>query len=78
MNKMKLAFAALAALVGVGAAYATKVKPDVRAENHYWITIGGTTVLYGTTAQAELNCPGSGITCLKALDNPNLVATRTN
>ncbi|WP_343673646.1 hypothetical protein [Chitinophaga sp.] len=78
MNKMKLAFAALAALIGVGAAYATKTKPDPRADNHYWITIGGTTVLYGTTANAENNCPGSGIFCLRALDNANLIVTRSN
>lgn len=78
MNKLKLAFAAMAALVGVGAAYAMKAKPDVRAENHYWITVGGTTVLYGTTANAEANCPGTGLFCLRATDNPNLIATRAN
>lgn len=78
MNKLKLAFAALAALVGVGAAYAMKTKPDVKADNHYWLTAGGTTVLYGTTAQAENNCPGTGVFCLKAKDNINLIATRSN
>lgn len=78
MNKLKLVFAAMAALVGVGAAYAMKAKPDVRAENHYWVTVNGTTVLYGTTANAENNCPGSGIFCLRAIDNPNLIATRSN
>jgi hypothetical protein len=77
MNKLKLVFAALAALVGVGAAYAT-TRPDVRAENHYWVTAGGTTVLYGTTANAEANCPGIGVFCLRAIDNPNLIASRSN
>lgn len=78
MNKLKLVFAAAAALVGVGAAYAMKEKPDVRAENHYWLTAGGTTVLYGTTANAENNCPGIGVFCLRAKDNPNLIASRSN
>ncbi|SFW79802.1 hypothetical protein [Chitinophaga sancti] len=78
MNKLKLAFAALAALVGVGAAYAMKAKPDVRAENHYWVTVNGTTVLFGTTANAELNCPGTGLFCLRATDNPNLIVSKAN
>lgn len=77
MNKIKLAFAALAALVGVGAAYATKIKPDASYVNHYWNTVGGTTVYYGTTANAEAACPGDGLTCLQAVDVPTLLVKKS-
>lgn len=77
MNKIKLAFAALAALVGVGAAYASKVKPEAKYATHYWRTIGGATIYYGTTAQAEAGCPGSGRICLMAIDDPNNIAYKS-
>lgn len=77
MNKIKLAIAAFAALVGVGAAYASKVKPDANYASHFWRTIGGTTIYSGTTAQAEVGCPGTGSFCLHAVDNPNLIVYRS-
>ena len=76
MNKLKLAFAALAALTGVGMAYATKAPVEVHRAWHTWITVNGGTLFQGTTAQAQNICQGNETICVKAKDNPNLVVKK--
>jgi hypothetical protein len=73
MTKMKFAFAVLAALIGVGGAYASKAKPAA-GTLHTWKDINGRTQLIGTTADAEEACPGNDVFCLRASDAPAMIA----
>jgi hypothetical protein len=67
MTKMKFALAAIAALIGIGGAYASKEKTKP-ATVHHWRDINAVTQFIGTTAQAEEGCPGNVVFCLKAAD----------
>jgi hypothetical protein len=72
MTKMKFAFAAIAALIGVGGAYASK--PSTKAATvHTWKDINGVTQMIGSTAEAEAGCPGNNVFCLRAADSPSLI-----
>lgn len=70
---MKFAFAAMAALIGIGGAYASKPTPKTAAV-HIWKDINGVTQLIGSTAEAEAGCPGNDVFCLRASDSPSLIA----
>lgn len=73
MKKLQLAFAALAAIAGVGGAYASQVKPaSAPYAAHNWVTAGGTAVpeLNGaSTATASQSCAGQSGVCLRSTDN---------
>jgi hypothetical protein len=72
MTKMKFAFAAMAALIGVGGAYASK--PSTKAASvHTWRDINNVTQMIGTTAEAEAGCPGNDVFCLRAADSPSII-----
>lgn len=69
---MKFAFAAMAALIGVGGAYASK--PSSKPSTvHTWRDIHNVTQMIGTTADAEAACPGSDVFCLRAADASSLI-----
>lgn len=80
MSKMKFAFAAIAALVGVGGAYATRVDnsgPNVAT--HTWLDSNGQIfIAKATTAEAELECPGNAVFCLRASDVPTLIVKKAD
>ena len=80
MNRMKFAFAAVAALIGIGGAYASKVKAEAYANrsNHTWVDNNNKTIMLGTTADAETACPGTGVFCLRASDAPTLIVYKSN
>jgi len=69
---MKFAFAAMAALVGIGGAYASKPSSK-NATVHVWKDINGVTQVIGTTGEAEAGCPGNDVFCLRAADSPSLI-----
>ncbi|SFE45438.1 hypothetical protein SAMN05518672_106180 [Chitinophaga sp. CF118] len=73
MSRMKFALAAIAALVGVGGAYATRVKIPEHAALHTWLDKNGNPFIIATTAQAEQECPGDAVFCLNAQDHPTLI-----
>nr|WP_295865469.1 DUF6520 family protein [uncultured Chitinophaga sp.] len=66
MKKIKVAFAALTAIVGIGGAYATTADSTSRVGTIYrWHTVGGTYTFSGTTVLAKQKCPApNGVTCL--------------
>ncbi|MBC9929101.1 DUF6520 family protein [Chitinophaga qingshengii] len=74
MKKIKIAFAALTAIIGIGGAYATTADSVNRVGTIYrWHTVGGKVTFSGTTVAARVNCPApSGVTCLygTALNKP--------
>ncbi|SKA47034.1 hypothetical protein SAMN04488128_10880 [Chitinophaga eiseniae] len=69
MKKIKIAFAALTAVAGIGGAYATTHQGSVnRAGTIFkWHTVGNTTVFVGTVAKATTfgQCFGTAQTCLR-------------
>lgn len=67
MNKIKVAFAALTAIAGIGGAYAFSNNGGNRANTVYkWHTVGGFTLLQTTIPSAQVVCPEpSGVTCLR-------------
>lgn len=66
---MKFAFAVLAVFIGVGGAYATRVQ-QTDITKHTWVDGNNQIVLIGTVADAEANCPGNSLFCLRASDSP--------
>jgi hypothetical protein len=77
MTKMKFVFAALAVLIGVGGAYASRIQ-QIDLTQHNWVDGNNTLIMIGTMADAEANCPGNDVFCLRASDAPSLVAYRGN
>jgi len=69
MTKMKFVFAVLAVLIGAGGAYASRIK-QTDLTQHNWVDRNNTLVLIGTVADAEANCPGNDVFCLRASDSP--------
>ena len=69
MTKMKLVFALFAVLIGAGGAYATRVQ-QTDITKHTWVNEYSEIVLIGTVADAEANCPGNDVFCLRASDSP--------
>lgn len=69
MKKLQVAFAALAAVAGIGGAYASTHSNDVARVGTVfnWYTVNGQYRLTGTTVTARLkSCPVSGAkVCLK-------------
>jgi len=65
MQRTKLIFAVLAAIVGIGGAYASQPKETKSAQIAKWHTVNGNTALTASTAAAQLRCVGGKhITCL--------------
>jgi hypothetical protein len=69
MTKMKLVFALLAVLTGIGGAYATRIQ-ETNLTQYNWVDKNNELVFIGTIAQAEANCPGNEVFCLRASDSP--------
>lgn len=66
MNKIKIAFASLAAIAGIGGAYAATGHLDSRAGTIFnWYTAGGTFQVSGTTVQLSGVCTGGASFCLR-------------
>ncbi|MBC9915552.1 hypothetical protein [Chitinophaga varians] len=69
MNKIKIAFAALAAVAGIGGAYAaTQGESSARVLTYNWYTPAGTPFSVSQTTVAAANasgCKGTSVTCLK-------------
>jgi len=67
MKKLQVAFAALAAVAGIGGAYATThASSSTTAGTVYnWYTKAGGYVFSGTLAQATVRCNGVGTICLR-------------
>jgi hypothetical protein len=72
MTKMKFVFAVFAVLIGVGGAYASRVK-QTDLTQHNWVDKNNVLIMIGTTAEAESNCPGNALFCLRASDAPALI-----
>lgn len=66
---MKFVFAVLAVLVGAGGAYATRVQ-QTNATRYTWVDGNNNIILIGTIADAEMNCPGNNVFCMRASDSP--------
>jgi hypothetical protein len=69
MTKMKFVFAVIAVLTGVGGAYATRIQ-QTDLTQHNWVDKNNTFIFSGTVADAEANCPGNDVFCLRASDSP--------
>ena len=75
MSKMKFFLAAVAAIVGIGGAYATKANST--GVSHTWLDENNEIFLIkATTAQAEQNCPGNSIFCARASDVPTNIVNK--
>ena len=77
MTKMKFVFAVIAVLIGAGGAYATRVQETDKV-NHNWVDANNVFIFTGTVAQAENNCPGEDVFCLRASDSPSLIVKTAN
>ncbi|HEY9258035.1 hypothetical protein [Chitinophaga sp.] len=67
MKRTQIILAALVAITGIGAAYASQPKVSGPAAIYRWHTAGPSfkTVLTAATAVAALRCnPGTAVTCL--------------
>jgi hypothetical protein len=77
MSKMKFFVAAVAALVGVGGAYASKASSA--GTQHTWLDENNEIFLVrATTAQAETNCPGDAVFCARASDVPTNIVNKAD
>lgn len=58
MKRTKLIFAVLAAVLGIGGAYASQPKVQTSADQVRWHTVNGSFVVTAYTATAQLRCVG--------------------
>jgi hypothetical protein len=78
MQKLKILFAATAAIFGLSIAYHEKLIASSPKALHHWRTrLSLTTVFLGTTTQASAFCPGDINVCLIAKDNAAIQAKGT-
>jgi UDP-N-acetylmuramyl tripeptide synthase len=76
MKRTKLIFAVLAAIVGIGGAYASQPKEQKSAVVARWHTVNGTVTITGSTAFAQQSCKiGSLKKCLIGTINGQIYKT---
>ena len=75
---MKFVFAVLAVVIGAGGAYASRIKQAPNATQYVWVDGNNEIILIGTIADAEANCPGNDVFCLRAKDSPLTIVRQFN
>ena len=65
MKRVQLIFAVIAAVVGIGAAYAYQPKNTKTYIPYHWYTPGGHFIFFASTVMARQRCINAGVmTCL--------------
>lgn len=77
MTKMKFVFAVIAVLIGAGGAYASRVQ-ETSATEYHWLDKNNILIFIGTIGQAEANCPGDDVFCLRASEAPAIIVKTAN